>query len=186
MNQNLDVSINGISEYLRICLGTQSFGRDKLRELFNLALCLLLDLFGEFRASKNIEMVQYMAQITIGICNNLSGGQTSSTLVDEVVTSLAFPNQSDSSRLTSNATGKAQPGTEMMKTSPLMSVKSDPAASAEAGDQNKTSSYNQKDQQKKKVPLSTEQVQFNERPKQLKALMKSSSQFRKFISKAVV
>jgi len=77
MNQGLDVSINGISEYLCICLGTQAFGREKLKELANLALCYLLDLLGEFRAGKNMMMVQYMAQITIGICNKLSSSTAS-------------------------------------------------------------------------------------------------------------
>lgn len=161
MNQGLDVSINGIGEYLCICLGGQSFGREKLRELFNLTLGLLLDLLGEFRASKNLEMVQYMAQITIGICNNLSGGSTSSAVVDEVISSLAFPNQNDGTKLTSNAAGGAQPNSELREATSTAAV-GNSTTSAEASAQNKADTQTQK-AQNKKAPLSAAQLQQHER-----------------------
>ena len=63
---NLDVTFNGIVEFVKICSSQKPTN-------MQIAIELILDLFGVFRASKNIEMVQQVAQILIAICNNSKG-----------------------------------------------------------------------------------------------------------------
>ena len=84
ISNNLQITFNSIIEFIQILVNSE---REK-DKLIKLALESCLDLFGDFRTSKNMDMVQQCAHILIAVCN------TNQPQIDKVVDRILDENES--------------------------------------------------------------------------------------------